>query len=129
MQVSKERGGQSLPLSGKPVAIVFGPENGAISERLVWQGIMEAKAKGYAHVYVFGFAIQPNARKTIEDSAAAFDVPATYVQATPDLLMGDLLKNMVEPGLQRLRAAGGEGRTRRRTHRQAQGRTARCKWS
>ncbi len=94
VQLADERNGQSLPLSGRPVAIVIGPENGAISERLVWQGIMEAKAKGYAHVYVFGFAIQPNARQTIEQSGQVFDVPATYVQATPDLLMGDLLKNM-----------------------------------
>ena len=57
VQVGRERSGNALPLSSKPVAIVFGPENGAISERLVWQAIMEAKAKSYAHVYVFGFAI------------------------------------------------------------------------
>ena len=36
-------------------------------------------------------------------------VPATYVQATPDLMMGDLLKNMrSQPDLQRLRSAGRE---------------------
>ena len=94
VRLADERNGHALPLTSKPVAIVFGPENGAISDRLVWQAIMEAKAKGYAHVYVFGFAISANARQTIEQSGQAFDVPATYVQATPDLLMGDLLKNM-----------------------------------
>jgi len=49
--------------------------------------------KGYAHLYVIGFAIQPNARKLIDD-AGAMGVPATYVQATPDLMMGDLLKSL-----------------------------------
>src|SRR5205814_8242547 len=41
-----------------------------------------------------GFAIQPNARDLVEKSAVVVGVPATYVQATPDLMMGDLLKNM-----------------------------------
>ena len=50
--------------------------------------------KGYTHLYVIGFAIQPNARKLIDDARTIGDVPATYVQATPDLMMGDLLKNM-----------------------------------
>jgi adenine-specific DNA-methyltransferase len=51
------------------------------------------KSKGYEHLYVIGFAIEPNARQYIEH-AAQLGVPATYVQATPDLSMGDLLKNM-----------------------------------
>ena len=50
--------------------------------------------KSYSHLYVIGFAIQPNARELIEKCAEVVGVPATYVQATPDLLMGDLLKNM-----------------------------------
>jgi adenine-specific DNA-methyltransferase len=78
----------------KPVAFVFGPENGAVSERLVFEAAKEAHAKGYSHLYVIGFAIQPNARNLIEHSEQAVGIPATYVQATPDLLMGDLLKNM-----------------------------------
>lgn len=78
----------------KPVAIVFGPENGAVSERLVYEAAREAYAKGYSHLYVIGFAIQPNARVLVENCEATVGVPATYVQATPDLLMGDLLKNM-----------------------------------
>jgi adenine-specific DNA-methyltransferase len=78
----------------KPVAFVFGPENGAVSERLVYEAAKEANAKSYTHLYVIGFAIQPNARKLIESCDQAVGIAATYVQATPDLLMGDLLKNM-----------------------------------
>lgn len=78
----------------KPVAFVFGPENGAIVERLVYEAAREAAAKSYSHLYVIGFAIQPNARELVEKSDQAIGVPATYVQATPDLMMGDLLKNM-----------------------------------
>ncbi len=76
------------------VAIVFGPENGAVSEALVFEAAREAHAKGYGHLYVVGFAIQPNARRLIEDCEQAVGVPATYVQASMDLVMGDLLKNL-----------------------------------
>jgi adenine-specific DNA-methyltransferase len=79
---------------GKPVAFVFGPENGAISEKLVYQAAKEAAAKNYTHLYAIGFAIQPNARALVDQAADVIGIPATYVQATPDLLMGDLLKNM-----------------------------------
>jgi len=78
----------------KPVAFVFGPENGAVSEKLVFEAGREAYAKSYAHLYVIGFAIQPNARALIDQCQEAVGVPATYVQATPDLMMGDLLKSM-----------------------------------
>ncbi len=91
---AQEKGGTKLALSGRPVALVFGPENGAVSEKLVYEAAREAHAKGYTHLYVIGFAIQPHARKLVEDCEAAVGVPATYVQATPDLMMGDLLKNM-----------------------------------
>ena len=78
----------------QPVAFVFGPENGAVSEKLVYEAAIEARAKSYSHLYVTGFAIQPNARMLIENAADVVGIPATYVQATPDLMMGDLLKNM-----------------------------------
>jgi adenine-specific DNA-methyltransferase len=78
----------------KPVAFVFGPENGAVAERLVVQAAREANAKNYAHLYVIGFAVEPSARNLIDQADAALGIPATYVQATPDLLMGDLLKTM-----------------------------------
>lgn len=80
--------------AGLPVAVVLGPENGAVSERLVAEAAREAYGKSYAHLYVIGFAIQPNARALVEQCEAVFGVKATYVQATPDLMMGDLLKTM-----------------------------------
>ena len=80
--------------NGKSVAIVFGPENGAVSEKLVFEAAREARAKGYAHLYVIGFAIQPNARLLIDKAEETVGIAATYAQATPDLAMGDLLKNL-----------------------------------
>ena len=94
IQEAAEKNGKALALSAKPVALVFGPENGAISERLVQEAAKEASLKNYTHLYVIGFAIQPNARQLIENCDAVVGIPATYIQATPDLLMGDLLKNM-----------------------------------
>ena len=86
---------EALVVNGteKPVAFVFGPESGAVSEKLVHEALKEANLKGYTHLYVIGFAIQPNARILIE-TAKEIMIPASYVQATPDLMMGDLLKNM-----------------------------------
>jgi adenine-specific DNA-methyltransferase len=94
IQEAAEKSGKALPLSAKPVALVFGPENGAISERLVQEAAKEASLKNYSHLYVIGFAIQPTARQLIENCDAVAGISATYIQATPDLTMGDLLKNM-----------------------------------
>jgi adenine-specific DNA-methyltransferase len=77
-----------------PVALVFGPENGQVVERTVYEAAREARGKDYTHLYVIGFAIHPNARGLIEQCTEVTGIPATYIQATPDLLMGDLLKNM-----------------------------------
>jgi hypothetical protein len=41
--------------------------------------------KGNTHLDIIGLAIQPNARKLIDDTGA-MGVPATYVRATPDLV-------------------------------------------
>jgi adenine-specific DNA-methyltransferase len=78
----------------KPVAFVFGPEHGAVSSKLVSNAAREAYQKSYFHLYVIGFAIEPEARKFIESCEVVSGIAATYVQATPDLMMGDLLKNM-----------------------------------
>jgi adenine-specific DNA-methyltransferase len=86
-----------LPLtSGDPVAIVFGPAHGSITRRLVEEAWGEAQlpGRGYKHLYVIGFAIEPDARQRIDDYYTKLGLPVTYVQATPDVLMGDLLKNM-----------------------------------
>jgi adenine-specific DNA-methyltransferase len=78
--------------ANEPAAFAFGPENGAVTEALVHQAIREANLKGYSHLYVIGFAIQPDARRLIAGAGEIY-IPATYVQATPDLMMGDLLKS------------------------------------
>ena len=93
-QEAKEKSGRSLPFSSKPVALVFGPENGAVSEKLVYEAAREAHAKSYSQLIVIGFAIQPNARNLVEKCDEAVGIPAVYVQATPDIMMGDLLKTM-----------------------------------
>jgi adenine-specific DNA-methyltransferase len=87
-------GGLLGGLTKRPVAFIFGPENGAVSERLVYEAAREACAKNYTHLYVIGFAIHPNARQLVENAEHMIGIRSTYVQMTPDVLMGDLLKNM-----------------------------------
>jgi len=92
--------GRSLYLSaeagldpdGAPVAIVFGPENGAISEKLIYEAVTEAHMKHFDQLLLIGFAIEPNARGFVSKAEQMVGIPVTYVQATPDLVMGDLLK-------------------------------------
>jgi len=94
--------GKTLTLSAEaalepddaPVAIVFGPENGAVSEKLVYEAAREAHMRSYEQLIVIGFAIEANARALVDKIEHQIGIPATYVQATPDLLMGDLLKTM-----------------------------------
>jgi adenine-specific DNA-methyltransferase len=93
---------QSLTLSAEaqldpdlqPVAIVIGPENGAISEKLVYEAAREAHARSYEQLLVVGFAIEASARTMVDKTEQLVGIPATYVTATPDLVMGDLLKTM-----------------------------------
>ncbi|MGA3373491.1 MAG: DNA methyltransferase [Terracidiphilus sp.] len=87
-------GGLLGGLTKRPVAFLFGPENGAINQKAVMEAAMEARLKSYTHLYVIGFAIHPNARQFVENCEAMAGIRATYVQMTPDVLMGDLLKNM-----------------------------------
>lgn len=91
---SDAKSGTRLPLERKQVALLFGPENGAVNERMVYEAAREANAKGFTHLYVIGFAIQPTARSLVESCEAVTGIAATCIQATPDLMMGDLLKNM-----------------------------------
>jgi adenine-specific DNA-methyltransferase len=78
--------------TGKPVAFIFGPEHGPVTEQIVFAAAKEANLKSYAHLFVVGFAIQPGASKLIQNAEEMAGIPATYVQATMDLLMADLLK-------------------------------------
>lgn len=73
------------------VAIVFGPQDGAISATLVYEGGREAHYLRYDRLYFFGFAIDPNARSMIDDERK-LRIAASYVAVTPDVAMSDLLK-------------------------------------
>jgi adenine-specific DNA-methyltransferase len=76
----------------KPVAFMFGPDNGAVNEQMVFAAAREAYAKSFTHLFVIGFSAQAEATKFIQNCAVSVGIPATYVNATMDILMGDLLK-------------------------------------
>jgi adenine-specific DNA-methyltransferase len=82
-----------LPFSSLAVAILFGPADGPVTAKAVLDAAKEANVKGYRHLYVIGFAITPDARADIDAGEDALGLPATFVAATMDLQMGDLLKN------------------------------------
>jgi adenine-specific DNA-methyltransferase len=83
---------EALGLDGKSrIAIVFGPEDGAISSDVVYNAASEALYLKYTHVYFFGFAIQAKARELIEDRKK-LRIACTYVAVTPDVVLSDLLK-------------------------------------
>ena len=72
----------------KRIAIVFGPEDGAIGSEYVFNASMEAMQQGFQQLFLFGFAIQAKAREMLEK----LKIPTTYVAMTPDVVMSDLLK-------------------------------------
>lgn len=77
---------------GSRVAIVFGPEDGAISSDVVYNAASEAVfLKHFTQLYFFGFAIQAKARELIDDRKK-LRIPCTYVAVTPDVVLSDLLK-------------------------------------
>ncbi len=82
-----------LPFSSLAVAILFGPADGPVTAKAVLEAAKEANVKGYRHLYVIGFAITPDARGDIDAGEDALGLAATFVAATMDLQMGDLLKN------------------------------------
>lgn len=82
---------EGVDAEGNRIAVVFGPEDGAISSDVVFEAAREALLLSYSHVYFFGFAIQAKARELLEDRKK-LRVPCTYVTVTPDVAMSDLLK-------------------------------------
>jgi adenine-specific DNA-methyltransferase len=67
----------------EPVAVVFGPEHGAVSDRLVYNAAVEAYAKQYVLLVVVGSPIEANARRMIDACLETCGIPAVYVAATP----------------------------------------------
>lgn len=76
------------------VAVVFGPEHGAVTEHQIFEAGREAHGKSYDELIVIGFAIEPAALGFVRNCEKAIGIPATYLQATMDLQMGDLLKSL-----------------------------------
>ena len=70
------------------IAVVFGPEDGAIGSEYVFNASMEAMQQGFHQLFLFGFAIQAKAREMLDK----LKIPTTYVSVTPDVAMSDLLK-------------------------------------
>ena len=80
------------PVDGeRRVAVVFGPEDGAIASDVVFEAAREAYFLKYDQLFFFGFAIQAKARELIGDRSK-LRIPCTYVAVTPDVVMSDLLK-------------------------------------
>lgn len=87
---------EAADADGKRIAIVFGPEAGAVSADMVFEAAREAHFLRYDHLYFFAFAIQAKARELIEernkDGNPKLRIHCTYVSVTPDVAMSDLLK-------------------------------------
>ncbi|MGZ8911006.1 MAG: site-specific DNA-methyltransferase [Methylococcaceae bacterium] len=75
----------------KRIAVVFGPEDGALNSNDVLEASREAYYLKFDALYFFGFAIQAKARELIEDRGK-LKLPCSYVAVTPDVVMSDLLK-------------------------------------
>jgi adenine-specific DNA-methyltransferase len=76
----------------RPVAILFGPADGAVTAKAVLDAAKEANVKGFAHLYVIGFGFTAEAQMELDGGEDALGLPASRVTVTHDLLMGDLLK-------------------------------------
>lgn len=92
VQVAHERNTNALPFAARPVAILFGPPHGAVTPKAVLDAAKEANVKGYAHLYVVGFGFTAEAQAEIAAGEAALGIPASKVEMTHDVMMGDLLK-------------------------------------
>lgn len=92
IDAAHEKNTGGLSFSSQPVAILFGPPNGAVGAKAVLDAAKEANVKGYAHLYVIGFLFTAEARAEIMAGESVLGLPASPVEMTHDVLMGDLLK-------------------------------------
>ena len=93
IEAAHESNTGGLPFSSLSVAILIGPADGPVTAKAVLDAAKEANVKGYRHLYVIGFAITADARENVDGGEDVLGLPATFVAATMDLQMGDLLKN------------------------------------
>lgn len=92
VEAAHEASTGGLPFSQRPVAILFGPPNGAVTARAVLDAAKEANVKGFTHLFVVGFGFTAEAQMELDGGEDALGLPASRVTVTHDLLMGDLLK-------------------------------------
>ncbi len=96
-------------------AFAVGPARGAVDEAFVRRAAREADAGPCDRLLVTGMAVTPGAREAVASCGEAAGMPASYVQARPDLLMGDLLADRPSSeifsvvGLVRIEVAGEGG--------------------
>jgi len=86
-----EKNGQTGQDSSRRIAVMFGPQDGAIDSGTVLEAAREAWYSKFDALYLFGFAIQAKARELV-DNHGKLKLPCTYVTVTPDVVMSDLLK-------------------------------------
>ena len=77
--------------TAKRIAVVFGPEHGAIDAQQVFEAAREAYFLKFDALYLFGFAIEAKARELVADRKK-LRLPCVYISVTPDVVMSDLLK-------------------------------------
>jgi adenine-specific DNA-methyltransferase len=92
IDAAHEKNTGGLEFSARSVAILFGPADGPVTTKAVLDAAKEANVKAYSHLYVIGFTITAEARAEIDAGEDVLGLPATFVAATMDLQMGDLLK-------------------------------------
>ncbi len=85
-----EQGGDRTD-GGQRIAVVFGPEDGAIDSQQVVEAAREAYFLKFDALYLFGFGIQAKARELVADRKK-LRLPCVYISVTPDVAMSDLLK-------------------------------------
>ncbi len=77
--------------TAKRIAVVFGPEHGAIDAQQVFEAAREAYFLKFDALYLFGFAIEAKARELVADRKK-LRLPCVSISVTPDVVMSDLLK-------------------------------------
>jgi len=92
IQAAQKASTGALPLSARPVAILFGPADGSVTARAVLEAAKEANIKNYGHLYVIGFGFTSEAQAELDAGEAVLGLPASRVNMTIDVQMGDLLK-------------------------------------
>lgn len=75
------------------VAFAFGPTHAPVTESQILEAAREAHLRSYTALYVVGFAIEDAANKLLNRPEPVLPLPVTYVSASMDLQMSDLLKD------------------------------------